>query len=156
MNFQELEARRVQTLADIFQDAAKQIPPDRAEWKPDEGVRSAQEIVAHLAETNRMFAGMIAGGRSGGGSEIHAGSYGDALDALRESVRVVTRAIASVPDGELRERRRMPWGGEWKVTTLIASPASHIAYHWGQIAFLQRLQGDTTDYHLLPDADWAR
>jgi hypothetical protein len=36
----------------------------------------------------------------------------------------------------------MPWGEVRSIKDLITSPMPHMAYHWGQIAYLQTLWGD--------------
>jgi uncharacterized damage-inducible protein DinB len=147
MNMQELESRRVQALMVLFHQAAEHVPEEKAKWKPDPNAKSAQEIVEHLIQANHFFAALIRGDSAGEPPGSEAQSYHEALQALKESGKALSEAIASVPDSQLGEERTLPWGDKWKLTMLISAPSAHIAYHWGQIAYLQTMWGDKTDYH---------
>lgn len=151
MNLQKLESRRVQAMAGIFHEAARHIPAEKARWKPDPKAKSAQEIVEHLAWANRFFAALLRGEPPTSPSDEPAPkSYEDALQAFQESAAVLAEATASVPDDRLQAAVELPWGQTWKMTMLLAAGSGHIAYHWGQIGYLQTLWGDETDYHLIP------
>jgi hypothetical protein len=78
---------------------------------------------------------------------LQSGTYSEALEALLTSGKALAEAIAAVPEDQLRAERRMPWGETWKMTRLITSPSAHIAYHWGQLCYLQTLWGDQQDYY---------
>lgn len=151
MNLQQLESRRVQAMAGIFYDAAQHVLAEKARWKPDPNAKSAQEIVEHLAGANHFFAAILRGEPpTPPTGESTQKSYEDALRAFQESAAVLAEATASVPDDRLQDAVELPWGQSWKMTMVLAAASGHIAYHWGQIGYLQTLWGDEADYHLIP------
>ena len=152
MNLQQLESRRVQAMAQIFLEAARHVPPDKADWKPDPKAKSAHEIVSHLAKANGLFLNILRGEPLTGDTapDTEGKSYEDSLEEFEGSARELAEAIASLPDGRLGEQVELPWGQVWKLPMVVAAAGGHIAYHWGQIGYLQTLWGDATDYHLLP------
>lgn len=153
MRLQDVESRRVQTLIDLLYEAARHVPAERAHWTPDERGKSVRQIVQHVAEANAFFAAMIAGQEHQGQTDAFADRpYGQLLGALKGSGQKLAQVIAAVPDERLGETRAMPWGQSWKLTMAMTAPSAHIAYHWGQVCYLQTLMGDTTDYHLRPRA----
>lgn len=152
MNWQQLESRRVQALAQIFSEAARHVPPEKADWKPDPKARSAHEIVSHLAKANGLFLALLNGDPPSGDTapDTEGKSYEDTLKEFEKSAQELAEAIASLPDERLEEQVDLPWGQTWKMSRVVAAASGHIAYHWGQIGYLQTLWGDATDYHLIP------
>jgi uncharacterized damage-inducible protein DinB len=154
MRLQELEGRRVQVLLGICLNAAQVVPAERTRWKPEGRGRSAHEIIEHLAGANHAFAALIRGSalpkeaaKAPDRQSVKkpADSYQQALAALQESGRTLSEAIASTPDEQLGQKREMPWGETWEMTRLLTAPGAHIAYHWGQLCYLQTLWGDQQD-----------
>ncbi len=152
MNLQQLESRRVQTMAQIFLEAARHVPADKADWKPDPRAKSAHEIVSHLAKANGFFTQILRGEPPTGDTapETEGRRYEDSLKEFEKSAQELVETIASLPDERLGETVQLPWGQSWKMTMIVAAASGHIAYHWGQIGYLQTLWGDATDYHLIP------
>ena len=151
VKIQELESRRVRALMELLLKAARHVPADKAQWKPETNAKSAQEIVEHVAGVNEFFAKLIRGAElSGGPTPGRYESYEQALSALQASGEAVAEAIQAVPDEQLEAERTLPWGEAWKLRKLLVAPGTHIAYHWGQISYLQTLWGDLKDYHLIP------
>ena len=155
MNLQQLESRRVLSLIELFKKAAQQVPSDKTQWKPEKKGKSAHEILEHVAGANHAFAALVRGSalpeqaaRARDRQEIKnaSDSYKNAIVELQSSAKVLADAIASVPDSQLGEERPMPWGVTWKMTRLITAPSAHIAYHWGQLCYLQTLWDDMKDY----------
>lgn len=75
----------------------------------------------------------------------NADSYETALKLFEESKSELAQTIRSLDPAQFNEKRTMPWGEERTVKDLITSPMPHIAYHWGQINYLQMLWGDKQD-----------
>lgn len=152
MNLQQLESRRVQAMAQIFLEAARHVPSERADWKPDPKAKSAHEIVSHLAKANGLFLAILHGEPPSGDTapDTEGKSYEEALGEFEKSAQELAEAIASLPDERLGEQIELPWGQTWKMPLVVAAAGGHIAYHWGQIGYLQTLWGDATDYHLIP------
>lgn len=154
MKLQQLESRRVQALMELCSKAAQGVPSERIQWKPDAKGKSAHEILEHLAGANHGFAALILGSALPKGVKAGADrqsvknptdSYEQALEALKKSGNVLAEAISSAPDEQLSLTRPMPWGETWEMTRLLTAPGAHIAYHWGQICYLQTLWGDQQD-----------
>jgi uncharacterized damage-inducible protein DinB len=155
MNLQQLESRRVLTLIELFEKAAEQVPADKTHWKPEKKGKSSHEILEHVAGANLAFAALVRGSalpeqaakaKDRQDIKSETDSYHQAIDSLKSSAKVLSEAIASVPDSQLAVDRQMPWGVTWKMTRLVTAPSAHIAYHWGQLCYLQTLYGDTKDY----------
>ncbi len=155
MNLQQFESRRLLNIIELFQTAAKEVPADKIQWKPEKKGKSAQEILEHVAGANLAFAALVRGGalpeqatkvKDRQDIKHESESYVQALEGLKSSAQVLADAIASVPDNQLGEERQMPWGVTWKMTRLMTAPSAHTSYHWGQLCYVQTLYGDTKDY----------
>ncbi len=143
MDLQETEIKRINKIAELLLKAARTVPPDRQNWKPAPGGKSPHDIVAHLAMANSFFAALLRGGAP---SEMRSTqSYADALKLFEESKAELTQTIRSIDPATFNQKRTMPWGEERTLKDLITSPMPHMAYHWGQIAYLQTLWGDSED-----------
>lgn len=143
MNFQDLESRRLQTQADFFVKTAEQIAEDKANEKPAETAMSAREIVDHCTESNAAMGRML-------GEDVpeydpsSADAFQKALQVFQTSCDRLSQTIASIPDERLEETT--PGGGSMK--RILSMPSAHIGYHWGQLAYLQTLWGDTEDHFM--------
>ena len=148
MTLQQSESVRLKLTGGIFLSAAKHVPPDRVDWSPAPGAKSAGQIVQHIAWANDFFAALIRG--EAPREQVHNPDlpYADALARFERSVKALAETLAAVPDAQLDDPREMPWGQTWKVKHILMSGSAHIAYHWGQIGYLQSAWGDDTDYHL--------
>ncbi len=154
MKLQQIESQRVQGTLEVCCQTASHVPQDKAEWKPEPQTKSAKEILEHLAASNHGVAAILSGKVSDAKMEkaqrkdvtLNAGSYEEALDALRHSGKVLSESIAALSDEQLAQTRQMPWGEDWEVPRLLAVASSHIAYHMGQLGYLQTMWGDGEDY----------
>lgn len=143
MDLRETEIKRIEKVSELFLKAARAVPPDRQDWKPMPTGKSAHEIVAHVGMANSFFAALLRGGAP---SEMKsADSYETALKLFEESKSELTQTIRSIDPATFNQKRTMPWGEERTLKDLLTSPMPHMAYHWGQIAYLQTLWGDSGD-----------
>jgi uncharacterized damage-inducible protein DinB len=149
MSVQRFESLKVESLMELVSKAAKAIPPDKFDWSPDQSGKTPQEILEHIAGANHAFAALIRGQELPPNESqelgVKHGKEEDWITVLHKSGLVLSESIAEVLDGSLNDEREMPWGETWKMTRLILSPSSHIAYHWGQLCYLQTLWGDEED-----------
>lgn len=150
MNLQQTESLRIKRVGQIFLDSARHVPQDKANFKPDPNLTSANEIVQHIAWANGFFNALIQGKAPAEHAFDPELPYAQALARFEQSCQHLAAATAAVPDDQLDDARDMPWGQTWKVKHILTSGSLHIAYHWGQIGYLQKAWGDTTDYHLVP------
>ena len=148
MNVQQAESFRTKRAGELFWASAKHVPSDKADWKPGEGTTSARDIVRHLTGANRFFNALIQDQTPPTPSDADSEPFEQLLERFQQSYEELASTIASVPDEQLQAERQMPWGQTWKVRALLMGSSFHLAYHWGQIGYLQKAWGDSTDYHL--------
>ena len=154
MDLRKLESGRIATLVDLMLKAAAHVPLDRTDWKPEGKGQSAQELLAHTAGANLFFARLIKGTEAPPTDRYQnvqditadAKTYLQAQEALKASAEVLGQTVRATTDEQLREERQMPWGERWKMTRVLTAPGAHIAYHWGQLCYLQTLLGDIEDH----------
>jgi len=66
-----------------------------------------------------------------------------AADRMRAFPQAGTSAaLQALTPEALRERRQVPWGGSMSLGEYIFRPSYHLAYHDGQLNYIQRLLGD--------------
>jgi len=149
VNLQQSESLRLKQVGQVFLNSAQHVPQDKADWKPDSGLTSASEIVQHIAWANGFFDALIQAKTPTEYAFDPDLSYARALARFDQSCKDLAGTTAVVPDDQLDDTRDMPWGQTWKVKHILMAGSLHIAYHWGQIGYLQKGWGDTTDYHLV-------
>lgn len=154
MKLQQFESQKLQGVLEACCRTASHVPQDKADWKPQPQTKSAKQILEHLAASNHGFAAILRGEGPSAKIEkaqrqnlaLSTGSYAEALEALRQSGHTLSQSMASLSDEQLSETRQMPWGEEWETPRLLAVASSHIAYHMGQLGYLQTMWGDDQDY----------
>lgn len=140
MDLREVEIKRIEKIAELLLKAARAVPTEKEHWKPMPTGKSAHEILAHLGMSNYFFAALIKGAMPAQMSEPK--TYDEAMKLFEQSKAELIETIRSVDPAQFNEKRTMPWGEERSIKDLITSPMPHMAYHWGQIAYLQTLWGD--------------
>lgn len=151
LSFQETQKQAFLTQVDFFKATLDATPADKIEWKPDKNSMSAKEMVEHLAGSNHYFASIITGKEPPAAPEEPPKlSFDQAKQKFDESVRMMANTIGSVADGSLSEARETPFGHNINVRFAMTIPTSHVAYHWGQLSFLQKQYGDADDHFLDP------
>jgi len=148
VNVQQAESFRTKRAGELFLASAKHVPQDQTDWKPGDEATSARDIVQHLVGANRFFVALIQDKTPPETSKADHESFEQLLERFQQSYEELANTIASVPDEQLQAERQMPWGQAWKVQALLMGSSFHLAYHWGQIGYLQKAWGDATDYHL--------
>jgi len=148
VKLQQAESFRTKRAGELFLGSAKHIPQGKADWKPGDEATSAQDIVQHLIGANRFFTALIQDKTPPETSKAAHEPFEQLLERFQQSYEELSDTIAAVPDDELQAERQMPWGQTWKVQALLMGSSFHLAYHWGQIGYLQKAWGDTADYHL--------
>ena len=128
------------------------IPQDRRDWKPDENILSATELLNHMTYWNYVMARILAGQSPIQEEEqawISANSELANADQARkmyeESNAEFETAAKNLTPEQLDEKYEMPWGTEKGVQSLLGN-LSHTNYHLGQLTNIQRLLGDLEDH----------
>lgn len=147
---QGLAARLNRQVAGGLERAFAAMPADKQTWKVlDEG-RSALHQVAECAEVNRLGARIL---REKAFGPVEWEAYQaarasldtpeKALAALRETTAELVAEIESFPNENLDDAVTFPWDD---TTSSLAEamwmPYWNMAYHIGQINFIQTLYGD--------------
>lgn len=122
---------------------------EHLETKGSEPTRSIYELVAECAAANRYFAALLNGGTHGQPSIPVFTNSEDARDEIMASANVLADAIRSAPD-EAFEQEYQHWSrGPLTGKILMMGAYRNMAYHAGQINFIQILGGDA-EFHLPP------
>jgi hypothetical protein len=108
------------------------IPEDRAEWKPEPGVKSALEIASEVLRGMRMYQPILEGPE-----------YPDPRPALPQPATLREAAVLLTAGPELDRPQAMPFGGVFRATRAACFPVFDLFHHHGQICYLQSLLGDT-------------
>ena len=115
-------------------DLAEAFPAEKLESAPAKGVRTAGDVLRHIAFWNRYVAGTARGSKvDGDANELPKAEYATKariLDALRSSTADVVAA--------LREREE---GLDPATAAMAVSFLEHTSEHYGQLAAYARLNG---------------
>ena len=152
----EFQASRIETTSELLAHALATTAPDKQDWRPalagSVPTRSALEQVGECVLVNRYFAALLRG-ESPEGNPLGLGvpdfaSAEDAQSELLASANGLAAAVRALPDEALSGT--LPhWRGPLPVMRALDGPNRNMAYHAGQINFIQLLAGDS-EYHLPP------
>jgi len=148
MSFQQDEKARLLSQYDLFCNCVEHTPADKLGYQAGENAMSPQQQMEHLTGSNHFFAALIKGAPPPVAPEGEPPqlSFEQAKNAFDQSCQMMADTIASVSDGDLNREVPLPNGNSVKNKFMMTVPASHIAYHWGQLAFTQKMYGDEVDH----------
>lgn len=147
MSITEFQAEKVERIALALAHFVATTPEDKLDWRPaaqaNSDTRSVLDQIGECVVTNRRVAALLRG-QSDPAAELPAFSGGrQAQDALLASARELAKAMRSLDDTALA-RSFDSWRGPVSGAVLIEAPYRNMAYHAGQVNFIQRLLGDAT------------
>jgi hypothetical protein len=156
MTVPEFVARQTERMAESLAHFIANTPEDKLVWHPKteaaSQTRSALEQIGECVSVNRGLATLLRTGEltlpAGGWPETHFASGQDAQEQLVTSARELAAAIHALTPEDLSRTFDHPRGpvlGE----NLMLMGYRNMAYHAGQINFIQTLYGDT-EFHLPP------
>ncbi|MCS6776554.1 MAG: DinB family protein [Chloroherpetonaceae bacterium] len=156
MNVTDYVARHTERMAENLAHFVATTPDDKLVWHPavanQAPTRSVLEQISECVNVNRAFATLIRTGKldtpPGEWPPIHFANGLDAQEQLVHSARELAEAIRSMSEADLHRAYHHPRGpilGE----NLILMGYRNMAYHAGQINFIQTLYGDT-EFHVPP------
>ncbi len=117
------------------------------ETKGSEPARSILELVAECAAANRYFAALLNGGTHGQPTIPEFANPDEASHEIIASANVLADAIRSAHD-EAFEQEFQHWSrGPLSGKILMMGAYRNMAYHSGQINFIQILAGDQ-EFHM--------
>jgi hypothetical protein len=149
-------ARQTERMAESLAYFLTTMSEEQLRWRPEaqEGAttRSALDQISECVTVNRYMAELIRNGAiqppPGGWPDIAFQDAADAQAQLRESARELAEALrAMTPEDMARDYQhpRAVIRGE----NLLLMCYRNMAYHAGQINFIQTLYGDT-EFHVPP------
>lgn len=148
MTVQEFQSRKILRIAQTLAHFVATTPEDRLDWCPclDEKscTRSVLDQIRECVACNRYIASLLGGGET---PDSHR-SITDGRSAQEEllvSAEALAGILRCIPDEALSKPFTMP---SMTVTgeVLIDLPTRNMAYHGGQINYLQLLLGDTESH----------
>lgn len=156
MNAQEYMAEQVEKMGPILAHYIATTAPDKLNWQPSvEGsapTRSVLEQIGECIAVNRFMAAMLRGEDVkppvGGWQVPNFADAQDAQNQLIDSTTQLADAIRKMNDDDLSrtfQMRRGPTSGK----NLMMMAYRNMAYHGGQINFIQLLTGDE-EFHMPP------
>ena len=153
MTVQEFQARKIERMAQTVAHFVATTSADRLTWCPAVGdescTRSVLGQVAECIAVNRRFAALLSGVEPP--AEQPAAEDGAAAqEALIASGQALAAAVRTLPDDALAKTYATP-RGDLPGEVVIDLPYRNMAYHGGQINFIQLLLGDK-EFHLPPQA----
>ena len=127
--------------------------PDRLGWRQNVGegktTRSVIEVVAECYSTNLYFASLLNGESSPRPAEPDFKDAEMASKAIVESSQILAKAVREAPDEALESEFMHATRGPIVGKILMMGAYRNMAYHSGQINFIQTLGGDT-EFHMPP------
>lgn len=156
MKAQEYMAEQIEKMGPILAHYVATTAPDKLDWQPSiEGsapTRSVLEQVGECVAVNRFMAAMLRGEDvkpPAGGWQVPEFADGqDAQNQLIASTTELAAAIRALGDDDLNrafQMKRGPTIGK----NLMMMAYRNMAYHSGQINFIQLLTGDE-EFHMPP------
>jgi hypothetical protein len=125
------------------------IPADKVGECPMGCARTPLAFSAEVAGFNMMLAAMISdeavpmpSAEERAAMENAVTSVEQASAMVTQSVEKLAQAVEALPDEALGERVTTPWGTESRRAELVNIAITHMAYHDGQINYIQTLYGD--------------
>jgi hypothetical protein len=128
------------------------MPEDRLTWQPAPTARTAMDIFQECAGAPGMFARILRERRSVDMTPETFGKMREerqawntvdkAEEVLRSRSEDLYAAILAVPDEDLGVEVRMPWGEMSPLAHVMVFHYWNLTYHFGQLAYIQRLYGD--------------
>lgn len=152
---QELKALAKSFISDVTDEFLKlvmTVPLEKWAWKPGPTASSAQEIAWHVALAFYSMTPLLRGEKAPSMDQRAIQQFKEKYatsQAVREFIKntlgEACQAIDRLPSFE--QPCLMAWGETWTVQkVLFRGFGEHTAYHSGQLAYIQRLLGDTEDH----------
>ena len=122
--------------------AAEKMPEENYSFKPTPEVRSYGQIVAHIADAQRMFCSMIAGQKPSmsESTEKTKTSKADLVQALKDSKDSCDKAYTGLTDAQAAEVLSLEGQKMTKLTTMSIN-TGHTEEHYGNMVTYLRIKG---------------
>jgi uncharacterized damage-inducible protein DinB len=158
VSFQEIAAGMIEKISRDLQILAENTPADRLNWQPSGDGGEGRTILDQLVEcafANRKWTLIL---REGAYRTLTPTERAEmeppeptlelALTLLRQTTAELAATIRALPDEFVAQRWTLEWNT--KVTRTVAEACLHpywnMAYHEGQISYIQTLYGDQEEH----------
>lgn len=157
----EFQATKIERIAVSLSQFLASTCPDKLDWHPPiEGAdtRTIYEMIGECVQTNLNCAAALRASETAPHTsrtdppEMHFSSPEDAGQALIDSARELAAAVRAMHETDL-DREFSHWSGDIRGEIYIEAPYRNMAYHAGQINYIQTLYGDR-EFHV-PD-NWRK
>ncbi len=126
--------------------AAKAMPEDKYDWKPEPTSRSARELVIEsvtmLVNTASLLHNRVMGDYEVALEENGKLSLVDLEEKALQDAQTLYAAIRAFPDSDLNTTVELPWMTS-TFFQVMSYPYWNLMYHAGQVNYIQTLYGDT-------------
>lgn len=154
MTVQEFQAEKIESGGALLAFWLGTVPEEKCRWTPEvpgaAGLRTVLEMVAECSAANRFFAGLLRRETPQGFNPFDVKADYASLEAAQQdllsSATECAAAVRALSDEDLMAEfvlRR----GAMKGYQIIEFPYRNMAYHGGQLNYVQLLYGDT-EFHL--------
>ena len=111
-------------------------------YRPIEGVRTAGEIIGHIAAAQFMFCSAAAGEENphAADAEQMSGSRDELRTALAEGIAYCNQVFAQTTDAEVTAMRSF-FGNPMSVAGILAFNTTHNYEHYGNLTTYMRMNG---------------
>lgn len=151
MPLQDYVAEQTERVAAALADFAATTAPNRLHWEPSgEGGAKGRSVLDQIAEcvgVNFRFAALLRGDAAPDAFPAPQTAT-EAQEQLTASAGALAAAIRGLSDDALEAPLQLPRGPLLTRSVMLA-PFRNMAYHAGQINFIQTLAGDT-EFHSPP------
>ena len=154
MTVQEFQAEKIESGAELLAFWLGTVPEDKRSWTPEvpgaAGLRTVLEMVAECAAANRFFAGLLRRETPQGFNPFEVKANYATLEAAQQdlisSATECAAAVRALGDEDLVAEFTLRRGA-MKGYQVIEFPYRNMAYHSGQLNYVQLLYGDA-EFHL--------
>jgi hypothetical protein len=129
------------------------IPADKLNAVPMGKARPPLEFTAECVGFNSFVASIASGETHPIPTEEERESFYRTVDSLekaqtllQESVDQLTSAVQKLDNESLFTPAKTPWGSDATIFQLVEMTCSHMAYHDGQLNYIQSLYGDDANH----------
>lgn len=153
MTAQDFMAEHIERIGLAVAHFIASTNPDMLSWKQDLGegksTRTALEVVAECVQANLYFASLLRGEDGDRPAEPNFSSSEDAEREIVASANILANAVRNLSDEGLEKDYVHRVRGLIPGKIMVMGAYRNMAYHSGQINFIQTLGGDT-EFHLPP------
>ena len=113
---------------------AEAMPAEKYSWRPEEGVRSIQEVYLHIAFANYFLPSFIGAKPPAGISPAMEKAPADkakVVETVKGSFEHIRQVVTNLPDGDLDKQTEF-FGQKMTYRELLFFTANHMHEHLGQ------------------------